>query len=134
MKFTAKEIIKYLYKPSIIRLLIAAIFAKRDAEIEELWELGWFTPEEYDLYKDKELDYDDMIAIYNRRKVRFAERYITNSYNQGYLDAASYEDYVVLLSYYDEGSISYGDMEQAMYIVLQIIKNNRLQNYDPDNE
>ena len=123
----SQEIIKY-YKPSIIRFIILAIKRKEDEAIKKLWDLGWFTPEEYNDYKKKNLSYKQMMTIYNIRKRDWARAYISRSYSEGYLDEYIYNSYLEFYNDWQVGRITDDQMSQAMFIVLIEIKNNRKNN------
>ena len=105
---TNEEIIKYSKRTVIVGIYFG-IKNYEDEDVKNKWNLGFLTPEEYEEYRDGDIDYEDILDIYNDRFERPFE-YVLVSYSEGYLNSVEAEEWYIdtmtLREAYDRGIIS----------------------------
>lgn len=99
---------------------------RRDNEITNLYNRGYFNPPEYNNYMARRLDYQYMINLFSgRMNNMYYYNYVEQKYLQGYMTNTEFEDYEFIFDgFYYVGDISYDFYIRALESALQIINSN----------
>ena len=123
-----QNIIKFLGKNSFINGYWYKINEQRiqDEEITNLYNRGYFTPQEYNDYMNRQRSYQYMINLYSgRMNDEYYYNYVSGKYGEGYLNEHDWQFYLYCFNaFYYEGILDYDSYIVALELTLTTINYN----------
>lgn len=123
-----QNIIKFLGKKSFITGYWYKLNEQRiqDEEITDLYNRGYFTPQEYYAYMNRQRSYQYMINLFSRRmNDDYYYFYVEDKYAEGYLDEEDWQFYLYCFdAFFYEGTLDYDSYIVVLELTLRTINNN----------
>lgn len=123
-----QEIIKYIKTKKAVAIYKYKEQEIQDTEIRNLYNKGYFNPQEYAQYTLRQLTYQTMINRFSSRmNDDYYYYYVDDFYAEGYLSYDDFEFYLWAFNeFYYAGTMDYDLYIQALELTLQTINYNIL--------